>query len=151
MDLHIGSELFTRPFLPHPFLTPPTRKGLGNQTTPGVQSHVPAPQISLTNTPYLPACAQCVTGRYGYLDRTILTKYTFLGEDSDGKSPSFLQHLPQVLPGGAYGVPFVPKWSQKICTLDCLPFSKSSLQFTKSSLLFTKSSLQFNQIVATMY
>ena len=30
----LGSELFTRPFLPLPFLTPPTRKGLGTKLPP---------------------------------------------------------------------------------------------------------------------
>ena len=29
--IRIGVELFTRPFLPLPFLTPPTRKGLGTK------------------------------------------------------------------------------------------------------------------------
>ena len=46
--------------------------------------------------PISPCCVQCVTGRYGCLDATILTKYPPLREDPDGKFPSCLQHLPQV-------------------------------------------------------
>ena len=53
---------------------------------------------------------QCVTGRYGYLWNlqfewigTILTKYQPLEEDSDGKSPSLLQQLPQVCQVGGRG------------------------------------------------
>ena len=70
-------------------------------------------------TPLSSCHEQCVTRRYGCLWNpqrifqrhlaqqkrmcmpfewigTIMTKYQPLGEDSDGKSPSFLQHLPQV-------------------------------------------------------
>ena len=43
--------------------------------------------------PISPCCRQCVAGRYGCLDVTILTEYPPLGEDSNSKSPSFLQHL----------------------------------------------------------
>ena len=40
---------------------------------------------------------------YFRLVLTIPTKYQTLGEDSNAKSPFFLQHLPQVyMPGGAY-------------------------------------------------
>ena len=42
-----------------------------------------------------PCCGQWVTGRYGCLDVTILTKYPLLRENSDSKSSSLLQHLPQ--------------------------------------------------------
>ena len=52
----------------------------------GAQSHVQ----SLTNTLYL-LVADSVTGKHmSVWMQTILTKYQPLGEDSDGKSPSFL-------------------------------------------------------------
>ena len=63
-----------------------------------------------------PCCGQCVTGRYGCLDVTILTTYPALGEDSDGKSPSFLQHLPQVCQVGWATIP--TQWSL-ICSFMC--------------------------------
>ena len=65
--------------------------------------HLPSPYTSLTNTPYLPVIHQCVhvTGRHGCLDwDNPNSKFQPLGEDSDGKSPSFLQHLHRE--GGEY-------------------------------------------------
>ena len=86
---------------------------------PGAQSCVPPPNISLTNTPYLPVVHSVWQGDMGicgiqkefpktFLTQqkriymqfewigTIPTKYQPLGEDSEDKSPSFLQHPSQV-------------------------------------------------------
>ena len=110
-----------------------------NGTSPRAQTCVPSPYISLTN---IPSCTVCDREIWVLVEFTINFPNTFntmednlsgswqsqlgipvysLGKsDSNGKSLSFLQHLPQVaIKGGAYHWE-VHKHLKSIPTLACL-------------------------------